>query len=164
MSAAYLPGARRRSSGPGPLPDGAAAIVAFAGPMLVVGGSVLRTRARWQPPPSLLGRLMLGGHVASGAVLEELLWRAPLTVPRSRGAGTVAAGVSAAGFLALHVRRDGRPSVPVHAVTTASWTVAAVLGRRVRWSILSHALYNFLVLSLRRPDGPQPDEARWPPR
>jgi hypothetical protein len=61
---------------------------------------------------------------------------------------------SAAGFLALHVRRDGADSLPVHLTTTASWTVSALLGRRLRWPVLCHAGYNFASAVLRAADRP----------
>lgn len=109
----------------------------------------MRGGVRWQPPPSTIGRLMLGGYVAGAALFEELLWRAPVTLPRTARGTAGLAAASAAGFMALHLRRDGTASVRAHLLATASWTGSTLIGHRLRWPVLSHALYNYAALTLR---------------
>jgi hypothetical protein len=134
----------------------AAALCAGCGPALLVVNRLGTAGARWRPPPSTAGRLLLGGYVAAGALLEEVLWRAPLILIRARTGtrpsarhASGAAALSAAGFLALHLRRDGARSLPAHLTTTASWTLAALVGRQLRWPLIAHAGYNFAAASLR---------------
>ena len=147
--AANRPRPRRRAA--------LAPAVAGAGPLLLIGGSLARGGQRLQAPPSGVGLVMLGGYLASGVLAEELLWRAPLTFGRTCRGTACLAVLSGAGFVALHVRRDGLASTPLHAVNTASWTASVVLGRRLRWAMLSHFLYNCLAVSLRRVEtGPVP--------
>lgn len=96
-------------------------------------------------PASGAGRLLLIGYVLPGAVVEELLWRGPLTrAPSARGTAT-----SVAGFVALHVLRDGVRSAPAHLTLACTWTASALLGRTVVWSALSHGAYNLIALSVR---------------
>jgi hypothetical protein len=59
------------------------------------------------------------------------------------------AALAGAGFVGLHLRRDGRAALPVHALNTAAWTAATLLGRRLRWPVLAHAAYDLLALTLR---------------
>jgi hypothetical protein len=148
LGAVYLPVAVRRRARPGRRSAQRVAAVAAAGPLLLIGSRLARSGMRRPPALSALGRLVLGGYVASGALVEELMWRAPLTLPRTARGRVCAAGLSGSGFLLLHLRRDGAASAPAHLITTASWTTAAVLARRLRWVVLSHALYNYLVISL----------------
>jgi membrane protease YdiL (CAAX protease family) len=138
------------ASRPQPPRRAAAAAVAGAGPLLLIGGSLARGGQRLRVPASGVGLVMLGGYLASGVLAEELLWRAPLTFCRTRRSAACVAMLSSAGFVGLHVRRDGLASAPVHAVNTASWTASVVFGRRLRWPMLSHFLYNCLAVSLRR--------------
>jgi hypothetical protein len=140
--AASRPQPRRRAA--------LAPAAAGAGPLLLIGGSLARGGQRLRVPASGVGVAMLGGYLASGVLAEELLWRAPLTLCRTRRSAACVAVLSGAGFVGLHVRRDGFASAPVHAVNTAAWTVSVVLGRRLRWAVLSHFLYNCLAVSLRR--------------
>jgi hypothetical protein len=118
----------------------AGAVLALAVP----GGAAALTRATFIAPASPAGRGLLVGHVFSGALLEELLWRAPLTDDRHR---IRRAALSMTGFVALHVRRDGAASAPIHVVLAGAWTASALLGRTIRWTCLSHAAYNYLALT-----------------
>lgn len=136
----------------------AGALCAGGGPALLIARRLGGRQACWRPPASTAGRLLLGGYVAGGALVEEALWRAPLILICERTGSRPAvaarrvgwpAALSAAGFLALHVRRDGARSLPAHLTTTASWTVSALLGRQLRWPVLGHAGYNFAAASLR---------------
>jgi hypothetical protein len=175
LGAAYLLARRHRAprdSVPGgPARAAAGALCAAGGPALLVLRRLGGENARWLPPPSVAGRLLLGGHVLAGALVEEVLWRGPLILlatPARTGARAAsarravpvamrtvpAALLSAAGFLALHVRRDGAGSLPVHLTTTASWTASALLGRQLRWPVLCHAGYNFAAAGLRATDRP----------
>lgn len=125
------------------------ASAALAGPLLAISGRVVGDSTRWQQPPSAAGRLMLAGYLGSGALVEELLWRSPLTVLRGRTSRAIASLLSAAGFLWLHLRRDGAGSAPAHLLTTASWTASTLLALQLRWPVLSHTLYNYAAVSLR---------------
>jgi hypothetical protein len=130
----------------------AGALCAGAGPALLVAQRLASGGARWQPPPSAAGRTLLSGYVLAGALLEEVLWRAPLILLDGRTGDRALAGwavLSGAGFLALHLRRDGARSLPVHLTTTTSWTASALLARQLRWPVLAHAGYNLAAISLR---------------
>jgi hypothetical protein len=150
--AAGTPFARhRRAAG---RPVGAAGL-ALAGPAVLIGRALLRRDLRWQPPSSPAGRLLLVGYLGAGAVAEELAWRAPLTYLPPGRLRAVASLVSGAGFVAAHLPRDGRASIPMHGLNTAGWTAAALAGHRARWSALSHTGYNLAAVTLR----PATDEA-----
>lgn len=135
----------------GPAWDGV--LLAFAGPALAVAATLVRHRAagglRVAAPPSWAGRLLLAGRLAANALVEELLWRAPLTRLRPGGVRLFAGTAGAAAFVGLHLRRDGARALPVHALTTASWTAAALLDRRLRWPVVSHTAYNYAAVVLR---------------
>jgi hypothetical protein len=114
---------------------------------------VRRTRgaAARAVPPSAAGKLLLAAYVGSGAILEELAWRACLVWPMRRGVrGCLMAG-GAYGFAAVHVRRDGPGSAPVHLLNTLAWTACAACGGRMRWPVTSHFLYNWIAITRRPP-------------
>lgn len=121
-------------------------LVAAVSP-LVAGVTARRNRARWRRP-SPAGLALVVTHAASVALAEELLWRAPLLRLRTGPARAVAAVAAGAGFVGLHLRRDGWPALPVHALNTTVWTASTLLGRRLRWPVLAHAGYDLLALGL----------------
>jgi hypothetical protein len=143
--------ARRRApvADPRTVPSWAAAALALAGPVAVLTHALRGRRVTMALPASTTGKLLLAGHVLSSVVLEEQLWRAPVTYPRSRRAQLGLAAASATGFVEMHVRRDGPESAPVHMLNTAGWTASAVVSRSLLWSTLSHAGYNYAALVLR---------------
>ena len=121
-----------------------------------IGPGVLVRRAvpgaRWSPPPSGAGKAMLAGYVLAVAMIEEILYREPVSryAGQERRAAALATGVAgAAHFVALHVRRDGVGALAAHAVNAGCWTSSALLGRTVRWSVAAHAAYNYAAMSLR---------------
>lgn len=115
--------------------------------LTVPAAAAVRTRRAAPAALSSASRVLLVGYVLPGAVLEELIWRAPLTSGARRRRR---AAVSMAGFAALHVRRDGIASTPVHLALAAAWTTAALLGRTIVWTSVSHAAYNYLARAGRR--------------
>lgn len=127
--------------------------LALLGPAGCVVHACRRRGGRWAPPRSPAARVLLAGHALAGAAAEELAWRGPLLHLRPGPGRLVAAVAGGVGFVAAHLPRDGRRGIPVHAVTTASWTAAALTGRRLRWSILAHAAYNVAAVVLRPPAG-----------
>jgi membrane protease YdiL (CAAX protease family) len=144
---------RRASAGPS-APGRRRALLGCA---LAIGAptAVLLDTARAGPvqvelPRSATGKVLLSGHVLATVVLEELLWRSPLTLPLGRTTKLVLAAVSASGFAAAHVGRDGWPNSRPHIVNTLGWTASALAARSVIWSALAHACYNLSALTLRR--------------
>lgn len=130
--------------------------IAFAGPLAVAGLTLARRQApgvRLRLPPSWPGRALLAVHLARRVVVEEALWRAPLVRLRTRSVRLLAAGVSGAGFVAIHVDRDGLRTLPAHAALTAAWTTSVLLDRRVRWALASHLLYNYAAVVMAPADG-----------
>ncbi|SHG04522.1 CAAX protease self-immunity [Jatrophihabitans endophyticus] len=142
---------RRRHRGgepAGPARRGGAYLLALTAP----GVAVARVAggARWTlPAPSPQGLTLLALWVGSGALVEELLWRAPLTLLAPGWRRRALAAASGAGFFAAHVRRDGMAATMVHAPNTVSWTAAALLARRVHPSLVAHLGYNAVALGLR---------------
>ncbi len=106
-----------------------------------------RGRLHWQRR-GVAAEAVVAGYVISGAVAEELLWRAPPLLLTRRG---LSATSSALVFAALHVRRDGPDSAAGHLVLTGAWSIAAALDRTVFWPVVGHVLYNYLALSLTVP-------------
>ena len=123
------------------------ALSATAAPAAIVLAAA-RRGVRWTGPASAVGTALLAGHVALNAAAEELLWRGPLIAPRPPARRAVVAAVSATGFLAAHLHRDGRSAAPVHLVTTLSWTGSALIGRSLWWPGFAHAGYNLAALTL----------------
>lgn len=131
-----------------------AAVAALTGPALAIGVAAVRSGVRWQPPTSAAARTILVAYLASGAVVEELIWRGPLLLPGGTARRAAIAVLGGCGFVGAHLRRDGLDGARVHALTTSAWTCATLLGGRLRWPILGHTLYNITVVCLapaRRP-------------
>jgi hypothetical protein len=130
-------------------------LVAAAGPAGVVTCARVRRGGRFQRlgPAPVTALAVL--RALAGALIEEVIWRGPVLRLTSRPARALAVLGGGVGFVGLHLRRDGRAAWPVHAVNTASWTAAALVGGSVRWPVLSHAAYNVAAWSLRS----DPDEA-----
>jgi membrane protease YdiL (CAAX protease family) len=168
LGAAHLLVSTRRTTrlhSPAPDPDpvrgrrpAGSAALAFAGPIGAVGRVLAQGDVRWRPPGSPAGAALLGLHVGAGALIEELIWRSPLIyVCRAGGRVPIAIGAGLL-FVAVHLPRDGARGLPVHALNTAAWTSAALFDRRIRWSVFSHAAYNYVALAL----GAATDESRTP--
>lgn len=149
MAAAALGAVHRAGRGTRPPTSGLrsalAGALALAGPAAVVGPRLAGGTVSYRSPGSWSGRLILGGYLSAGVLVEELLWRGPLATGRAR---TVRAALSGAGFAAIHVRRDGRSSAPAHLVLAAAWTTSVLIGRQLRWAVLSHLGYNCLAVCL----------------
>jgi hypothetical protein len=95
---------------------------------------------------------MLAGYALAVALVEESLYRAPVSRHARHGrtrAASALAVASTACFVGLHLRRDGRAAAPAHLVNACSWTASALLGGTVRWSVASHTLYNYAAMSVR---------------
>jgi CAAX prenyl protease-like protein len=133
-----------------PARPGVAAVLAAAGPGALVSRAL--RRGRWSPPPSATGKAMLTGYVLAVALIEETLYRGPVSRyagQERRVAALVTASLSVAGFVALHVRRDGARTFGAHLVNAGCWTASAFAGRSLRWSIAAHSAYNYAAMSLR---------------
>jgi membrane protease YdiL (CAAX protease family) len=135
------------------------ATLAFAGPVLSISRVLLRRRAQWRPPASPAGNLLLGLHVVAGAITEEVIWRSPLIHICSAQGRAIATLGGAVAFVGLHLPRDGARGLPVHALNTLAWTSATLIDRRIRWSVSSHAAYNYVAVAL----APAADSARTRP-
>jgi membrane protease YdiL (CAAX protease family) len=127
----------------------ASAAIASAAPALLVARTLRRSDSRWSPPRSGSGRALLVGYVLTGVLVEELVWRAPLLHLRPGRGQFCGALVSATAFSALHLRRDGLRTAPIHVPNTVGWTLATLLAGRLRWALLAHTGYNVAALSLR---------------
>jgi hypothetical protein len=95
------------------------------------------------------GKILLATYVASGAAVEELLWRAPVTWSTTRPRRRLLAVAGTAAFVLLHLRRDGCGTAPLHVLNGVAWTSSAALSGRVGWPIAGHAAYNWFAMSRR---------------
>lgn len=141
---------QRDSHRPAATPTARRVAVAAAGlaPAGAVGVTLARSRAAWRPPRTVAGRILVLAHLASGVVVEELLWRAPLLRLRSRPLRLAAASTSITLFAAAHVRRDGVRSLGVHVPIAAGLTLATLVEGRVRAAVIAHLLYNVVAVCL----------------
>jgi hypothetical protein len=138
---------RHRSSG-ADLPCLVSARAAAAAPAVFAALATRHAPVR-AVPPSAAGKLMLATYLGSGALVEELTWRAPLVWPAPRRVrGCIMAG-GVVGFIALHVERDGARSATVHLANTLAWTAAAARGGQMRWPVAGHFVYNWIAVTRR---------------
>lgn len=144
---------RRRTtarSRPGRRRTALAGTLAATGPVAAIA-TARRAGTRFRSPGAAPVRhlLVAVAYATVTAAAEELLWRAPLlriAGGRRRLATTVLAG---SGFVAVHLPRDGWAALPVHALNTASWSAATLIGRRVRWAVVAHTAYDVAAYELR---------------
>jgi membrane protease YdiL (CAAX protease family) len=127
----------------------AGAAFAFAGPVAAIATRIRGRSVALSPPPSPLGKAMLGGYILAGVLAEELAWRKVLTYRLPRTPLVAVTVVSTAGFVLAHLRRDGRGNASVHTANTIGWTASALTSGSIRWSVLGHWTYNCVALSLR---------------
>jgi len=144
---------RRPGAAARPRRSGLAAALAATGPAAVVTGAVRGRPVTWRAPGTPITAALLVARVVAGAVIEEVLWRGPVAVGRGSGAG-IRAGVLGVAFVALHLARDGGSAWRAHVPNTVAWTLAALVDRRLRWPVLSHAGYNLAAVCLRPADTP----------
>jgi hypothetical protein len=140
---------RTSASGrPGRWRTALATVLATGGPAVAVVAA-WRSGARFRRPLPAREIAFTAAYATVTAAAEELLWRAPL-LRIARGPRRLAATLLAGGaFVGLHLPRDGRAGLPVHALNAASWSVATVVGCRLRWAIAAHAAYDAAARTLR---------------
>jgi hypothetical protein len=128
-----------------PAPRWFAAVIATAGPAVLFTRAALRTPMSWRAPQTAGARLGLMAVVVAGAATEEGLWRGPLTYPMRVSRRLAVGACGAAGFVAVHLPRDGRAGAPVHTVNALSWTLAAMVDRSIAWPLIAHTGYNMAL-------------------
>jgi hypothetical protein len=82
------------------------AVLAFTGPAAVTANRIRRRTVSLAPPPSAIGKAMLGSYVLASVPAEELAWRKVLTFRHARVPRTSLTLVSMAGFVLAHVPRE----------------------------------------------------------
>ena len=127
-------------------------VLALGPPAVLVGARAARTGARWCPPITSEARAGLALQVLLGALGEELLWRGAATLALPTWARRSLAGLGGVGFAAAHLPRDGRAALPVHALISAGWTVAAYRSRSLAGPVVGHTAYNLALYCLRTPE------------